>query len=95
MPDQGIPAVNHNSELLYRLDEKMSEILRRMGVQDIAISKLGASTEAQYRTLNDRLETKYQTLEDRIRALENFRWWFIGVGAVSGIVFTVAKEFVK
>jgi hypothetical protein len=74
---------NHNSELLYRLDEKMSEILRRMSVQDAAIASIVTQTTS-----------KYESLDTRLRGLENFRWWFVGVAAATGITFGVIKEWV-
>lgn len=74
------PSSNKNSELLYRLDEKVSEVLRRMGDQD------------------RKSEAAHQEFDSRIAALENFRWWFLGVaaavGTVSGFLFNVIKEYV-
>lgn len=81
-PDIG--PVNHNSELLYRLDEKMSEILRRMSVQDAAIASITNQTL-----------TKYEALDTRIRALESWRWWIVGAGAAIGVIFTIIKDWIS
>ena len=72
---------NQNTELLIRLDEKMGEVLRRMGEQDVAINAIRAASNSEH-----------ENFDKRIGALENFRWWFLGVGAAAGVVFSLLKD---
>ena len=74
---------NRNTELLYRLDEKVVEVLRRMGEQDKEITEFRSSTNTVHVQFNQRLQ-----------ALENFRWWFLGVAAVVGLIASILKDYI-
>lgn len=74
---------NRNTELLFRLDEKVVEVLRRMGEQDKEISEFRSASN-----------NAHVTFDARISALENFRWWFLGVAAAVGVLSSYLKEWV-
>lgn len=77
------PSSTRNSELLFRLDEKVSEILRRMDGHEASISKLSATNELAH-----------DSFDNRLKALENFRWWFLGVGAATGFATNIIKDWI-
>lgn len=85
-------ASNRNTEILFRLDEKVGEILRRMGDQDKAIAEVKAQTNTAINANRAQSEQAHEDFNKRISALENFRWWFLGVGAAAGVIFSLLKD---
>lgn len=82
---------NKNTELLIRLDEKMGEVLRRMGEQDSAIAAIRASSNMEHERLTGRIDG----VSDRISALENFRWFILGASALGGTISTYLWDFIR
>lgn len=78
-----MPEENRNTELLFRLDEKVNEVLRHLGKQDIAIASIETASNLAH-----------ADFDKRIKALENFRWYFLGVAAAAGIAYGVIKDWV-
>jgi hypothetical protein len=78
----GMSGTDRNSELLYRLDEKVSLILENQKTQDIAVEHL-----------KDLHISDFKDLDMRLKSVENWRWFIIGISAASGAVvnFIISK----
>lgn len=76
-------ASNRNSELLIRLDEKMVEVLRRMGEQDANLLAYRNSSNSAHDAFNK-----------RISALENYRWFLLGVVALGTFIAPYIKDWI-
>lgn len=71
-----------DSELLVRIDERVTEILRRLGEQDDKLSNV-----------NIRINDVYTNLDSRVTTLENFRWYMLGAAAIVGMAIAVVKDW--
>lgn len=76
-------ASERNNELLIRLDEKMLEVLRRMGEQDANL--------LAYRNSSN---TAHEIFDKRISTLENYRWFLLGIVALGSFIAPFIKDWI-
>lgn len=77
-------SAHEREELLIRIDERVTESLRRMGEQDTKLT-----------TIDTKFDGVYQGLSRRVTALENFRWWLLGVIAVTTAGINIVINYWK
>lgn len=77
-------------ELLIRMDERLTEVLRRMDGQDDRMSQINGRMKEMDENFNKRIES----IDSRVNTLESWRWWLIGAAAAAGLGFMFFKDFI-
>lgn len=84
---------NQDHDLLIKLNEKATEILRRISIQEEVVAKLDVRVSNRIETIVRDEGIEHGNIIKRIERLENFRYLLLGIWSLGTVVLNVLFHY--